>query len=159
LMHKYRLVFFAGAVFPKTVYRIAFPRLQFEATARGLVADGIKACEGVQGGIIADDGAFFGVRSEIGRNCHLRREFDGVEVPVHLRLRLERIAAIRKKYGLVLKDDCAASRAGEACEPGEAVRIGRNTFVLKLVRLRNDEAIEAGGAQVHAQSAETAGSF
>ena len=56
---------------------------------------------------------------------------------------LHRIATIREDCGAVAQHHCGAGRAGEAGQPGEAVVGLGQIFVLVLVLVRDQQAVEA----------------
>jgi hypothetical protein len=71
---------------------------------------------------------------------------------VHLRPRLQRIAAVDEERGVVVEHDRCARGAGEAGEPGKPFRWRGQELVLVLVAMRDQEALELARFQ-HAPEA------
>ena len=98
----------------------------------------------VQAGVVADHSA---LRRgfDIGGHPALDEIADFEDALVNLLTDLQRIAAIDEDGGAIREDHGRAGRAGEAGGPGEAVVGLRQVFVLVLVLMRNEKAIEALG--------------
>ena len=118
---------------------------------------GFDPFERVQRRIESDYRALPGIGGEPGGRRDLRKKLHSIQRLAHLRLGLQRVAAVGQKHGLVFKNHRAAGRAGKARKPGQPVGIGWHIFVLKLVGLRNDEAVKARRFEHCSQCAQAAG--
>ncbi len=104
----------------------------------------------VQARIVADLPPRLGRFLEVAGDAAVDEIADLEQAAVDLVADLQGVAAVDKDGGLVLEDHRRAGRAGEAGGPGQAIVGGRQIFVLVLVLVRDEEAVDAlaghGGA-------------
>ncbi len=127
---------------PGLVQRIDRHGLQFGPRLGGGGAQTVEGVGTVQARIEADRLAFGRRTFQVGGDTALHQVADFEKPLVDLVADLEGIAAIHEHGGLVLEDHRRPGGAGEAGRPGQPV-VGRGqVFVLVLVLVRHEEAVQ-----------------
>ncbi len=130
---------------PGRVQRIVGHRLQFGAGLGGRVPQPVERIGAVQLGIEADHLALGGGGLQPGRHPALDDVAHLEQALVDLVAHLQGVAAVHEDRGLVPEDHRRPGRAGEAGGPGQAVVGRRQIFVLVLVLVRDDQAVQTLG--------------
>ncbi len=130
---------------PGLVERIDRHRLQSRTGLVGGHAQAVQRFRAVQPGVIADGLASRGGAFQIGRHAALDQVAHFEQGAVHLVAHLQGVAAVDEHRRPVLQDHRRSGRAGEARGPGQAVIGRRQIFVLMLVLMRHQKAVQALG--------------
>ncbi len=127
---------------PGFVERIGGDGLQLRPGPGGRRLQPLQRLGAVQLRIEADHLAAAGRGLQIGRHPALHQVADLEQAGVHLVAHLKGVAAVDEDGGPVLQDHRRPGRTGEAGGPGQAVVGLGQVFVLVLVLVRDDQAVQ-----------------
>ena len=145
-----------GLVGPDRINGIAPDRHQFTACLGHGFRHAFEARDRVEPGIVTQP-AF----AQIGRNPVGRRVLDQVVafkiIGAHFALDLKRVASVDEDRGHVGQNHGDTGGTGKSRQPQQPVGTGRHGFALMFVRTRDDEPVQATGAEFPAQGLQTPG--